>query len=470
MSTGTLRKNSASFWHVLAQGLMANGPLGSATTALTAAAAFGLGSLPLAYVAGIVVVFLWINTPYQFSLRLSSASGMYYFVAKGVGTEAGYMAGVSYALYYLFLIPANSLFFGMLVPFLFGLFGVTLPAWSWLPLAILFLIPVYLLNIKGVKLSLNYGIVTVLIELVILLVVSVVIIARAGDHNTLAVFTPHFASGGISSFGIAMLVAAFGMSGSTAAVYLGEEAQAPRQTIKRALIWGTAVVAAIYVLVSYAFTVGWGPLQMGSFAGANVPGLIVIQRYLGVGPELFVGLLALNSVIGINVASTIVVSRLLYSFGKAGLLPPSLAKVDGRYGTPVNAITLLTLVSLGLVVVIGFWQGASNGFIFLLLGATMAEFLAHLIGNAGLMSFYRKLGSFGVLRHGVLPVLSILTILVGLWTTFVPPAYPVWIAAVIALACVLLALWQVRAIRSRNAQRAAGIDASLATIGEDGGA
>ncbi|MDA8346660.1 MAG: APC family permease [Thermaerobacter sp.] len=470
MSTGTLRKNSASFWHVLAQGLMANGPLGSATTALTAAAAFGLGSLPLAYLAGIVIVFLWINTPYQFSLRLSSASGMYYFVAKGVGTEAGYMAGISYALYYLFLIPANSLFFGILVPFLLGLFGVALPSWFWLPLAIVFLIPVYLLNIKGIKLSLNYGIVTVLIELVILLVVSVVIISRAGDHNTLSVFTPHFASGGLSGFGIAMLVAAFGMSGSTAVVYLGEEAEAPAKTIKRALIIGTAIVAAMYILVSYAFTIGWGPLHMGAFAAANIPGLIVIHNYLGLGPEVVIGLLALNSVIGINVASTIVVSRLLYSFGKAGLMPQALAKVDAKSGTPVNAILVLTLASLLLIVVVGLWQGPGAGFIFLLLGATMAEFIAHLIGNAGLMSFYKKLGKFGFVRHGLLPTLSILTILVGLWTTFVPPAFPVWIAAVISILGAVIGLWQVRSIRARNAQRAASIDASLATIGQDGGA
>ncbi len=470
MSTGSLRKGSASFWHVLAQGLMANGPLGSATTALTAAAAFGLGSLPLAYVAGIVIVFLWINTPYQFSLRLSSASGMYYFVAKGTGTEAGYMAGISYAIYYLFLIPANSLFFGLLVPFLFGLLGVTLPAWFWLPLAILFLVPVYLLNVNGIKLSLNYGIATVLLELVVLLIVSVVIIARAGDHNTLAVFTPHFATGGISGFGIAMLVAAFGMSGSTATVYLGEEAQAPRQTIKRALVIGTLIVAVLYILVSYAFTIGWGPLHMAAFASANIPGLVVIHNYLGAGPELIVGLLALNSVVGINVAATIVVSRLVYSFGKAGLLPAGLAKVDERRGTPINAIRALTLAALVLVLVVGFWQGPGNGFIFLLLGATMAEFLAHLIGNAGLMTFYKRLGKFGFVRHGLLPTLSILTILVGLWTTFVPPQFPVWIAALIAIVAVIVGLAQVRSIRARSAERAAAIDASLATIGQDGGA
>ena len=206
MSQESSLKRAASFWNVLAQGLMSNGPLASTTVALTAAASFGLGSTPLAYLVGIIVVALWINTPYQFSKRLASASGMYYFVAKGVSTEAGYAAGLSYVLYYLFLIPANSLFFGVLVPTMLGQLGIATPSWLWIPLALIFLIPVAWLNIVGVRTSLNYGIVTVVIEILVLIVVSIAVIAGAGSHNTLAVFSMKYASGGFSGFGIAMLV------------------------------------------------------------------------------------------------------------------------------------------------------------------------------------------------------------------------------------------------------------------------
>lgn len=178
------------------------------------------------------------------------------------------MAGISYAVYYLFLIPANSLFFGVLIPTLLAQLGVATPPWLWLPLVRFFLISVIFLNIYGVRTSLNYGIVTVAIEIFVLLVINIVIIVSLGSHNTLNVFSTHYASGGFSGFGIAILVAAFGMSGSTSTVYLGEEAKAPQATIKKALIWGTVIVVFLYVLVSYALTVGWGVDKMSTFAGA----------------------------------------------------------------------------------------------------------------------------------------------------------------------------------------------------------
>ncbi|NMP24662.1 amino acid permease [Sulfobacillus harzensis] len=97
----------------------------------------------------------------------------------------------------------------------------------------------------------------------------------------MAVYNPHLASGGYGGFAIGLLVAAFGMSGSTATVYLGRESRAPHKTIRRALIWSTILVVALFVLVSYAFTVGWGYTKMGSFASAAIPGLTVVQHYFG---------------------------------------------------------------------------------------------------------------------------------------------------------------------------------------------
>jgi amino acid transporter len=463
----TLKRDAASFWNVLAQGLMSNGPLASTTVALTAAASFGLGSTPLAYVVGIVVVWLWINTPYQFSKRLASASGMYYFVAKGVSTEAGYMAGLSYALYYLFLIPANSLFFGVLVPVLLGQLGVATPSWLWVPLALVFLIPVAVLNVVGVRTSLNYGIVTVVIEIVVLVIVSIAVIAGVGPHNTMSVFSTRYAAGGLSGFGIAMLVAAFGMSGSTATVYLGEETKAPQETIRRALIWATVIVVLLYVLVSYALTVGWGVDKMSSFAAASVPGLLVVKRYMGVVPEIVIGVLAINSIIGVNVAATIVVSRLLYSFGKAGLFPAGYAAVDPRHRTPARAIIWTTVAAAVIVVLVGLWQGPSGGFIFCILVATMAEFLGHLVGNLGLPFYYLRQQAFGLFLHGIVPILSIVTILLGLWTTFVPPTFPTWIAPALGIVVVLAGWLQVRMIRAQSPERARQVDASLANIGAD---
>ena len=213
---------------------------------MTAAASYALGALPLAYLLGIIVVVLWINTPFQFSKRLASASGVAYFVTKGVGALWGYLSGLSYAVYYIALIPANALFFGIMVTSLLPAIGIAHPAsWLWIPLSVLILIPSTLLTYLGIKTSLNYAIFVAIAEILLLVIISVVIIVSVGPHNTLAVYNPHLASGGFGGFSIGLLVAAFGMSGSTATVYLGRESKAPQATIRRALIWATVLVTAL---------------------------------------------------------------------------------------------------------------------------------------------------------------------------------------------------------------------------------
>lgn len=150
--SGGLSANSVGFFHVFAQGLIANGPLAATTVALTAAASYALGATPIAYLVGIVVVLLWINTPYQFSTKLASASGVAYFVNKGMGGVWGYLAGLSYVTYYIALIPANGLFFGIMVVYLLPTLGVAHPAgWLWAPLAVLLIIPSTVLAYVGIR-------------------------------------------------------------------------------------------------------------------------------------------------------------------------------------------------------------------------------------------------------------------------------------------------------------------------------
>jgi amino acid transporter len=457
---------AAQFRHVYGQGLLSNAPLASSLVALTSAAAYAGGATPLAYLLGLFVVVFWINTPYQFSKRLASASGMYYYVAKGVGTEAGYLAGLAYVAYYFMILTGNGVFVSVLITEVLGVLGVHLAVWVWVPFLVAMVVPVAVLTILGIRLSLNYGIVTVVLEIAVLVIVSLVIIARVGVHNTGLVYTSRYLNGGFSQLGVGILVAAFGMSGATATVYLGEETRAPQAVIKRSLIWATATVIALYILVSYAFTVGWGPAQMHSFVNAGVPGLLLVQRYLGVGPMLIVTLLALNSLVGVGVASMIVVSRLLFSFGRAGLLPDQVGTVS-RWQTPAVAIlgTSAAAVVVGALLVI--WQGPVAGYIFGVLLATMAEFIAHVVGNLGLPFYEWRQRAFQVLWHLALPALSIATILVGVYTTFVPISFPTVLAPIVVIAFLILGWIQVALTRRVAPGRARRIDGALAEIGSE---
>lgn len=464
-SSSGLADNSVGFFQVFAQGLIANGPLAATTVAMTAAASYALGALPLAYLLGIIVVVLWINTPFQFTKRLASASGVAYFVTKGVGALWGYLAGLSYAVYYIALIPANALFFGIMVSSLLPAIGIAHPAsWLWIPLSVLILIPSTLLTYLGIKTSLNYAIFVAIAEIVLLVIISVVIIISVGPHNTLAVYNPHLASGGFGGFSIGLLVAAFGMSGSTATVYLGRESKAPQTTIRRALIWATVLVTALFVLVSYSFTVGWGYHNMGHFAAAAIPGLTVVQRYLGQVPELILSLFVINSLVGVNMAASIVVSRLLMTMGQASLLPPALARTHPKYLTPSTAVVWIGVTAAVFGIVAAAIWGPSTGYIVLILLATMGEFLGHILGNIGLPAYYRKQPKMRWLVHVVLPVASLVTIVLGIFYTFFPVSVPFIYPALFSIALLVAGAIQYVVV-SRRRERQEMVDYAFGALG-----
>lgn len=461
-----LRRNTAGFYRITAQGLLSNGPLASSLLIIPTVAIYAVGATPLAYLIGMVVVWFWINTPFQFAKRYASAGGVAYYSTRGLGSTWGYVAGLSYILYYTFFLAAIAAFIGgPLLQVTFGLFGVALPTWTWIPLALAALAPILALVIYGLKPSLTYGIATVALELVILLVTSVVIIFKSGGANTTAVYTGSLIP---STKGIAIgfLVAAFGMSGSTATAYLGEEAHMPFDTIRRALLWATGLVVFIFLVVSYASTVGWGPDKMASFSTTNVPGLVLVGRYMGKWPEFVVALFTINSAIGEGVASTIIVSRLLHSFGHAGLLPRRLSTLVGAGSTPVVAVIVTGFAAFVLAIVFGAWQGLLAGMSLLLVVTTMAEFVGHLIGDVALIGEGIKHQVRRVTAFYVLPGISVITILAGMWATFFPISVPTIYAPIIVIVLLVIGAAELWLLRSLFAGRAREIDAALLELGD----
>ena len=420
-----LRPNSAVPNHVVAQGIIANGPLLCMGAVMTSAAIYARGALPLAYLLGAILVWMWINTPLQFSKRLASSGGMFYFVTKGSGLGIGSIAGVSYAIYYTAFAAAGAVYFSVMAQSLLAQFRLpTGPEWIWaiLPVGVLFIPGV--LVYRGIRPSLRYGMVTGLAELVLMVVVSIVIVALSGKANTARVFNPTLAHHGFAGVGIGMLLSAFSMSGSTATVYLGHEAHMAHRSIRRALLVSTTAVVVVFLLVSYAMTVGWGPAKMASFSGSNIPGLLIIGHCLGKPFELLTAVFMANSIFSAIVASTLVVSRVTHSMARAGVMPRGLSSVDRAGGTPRAAVTTcLGLAAAGSVAASAIWN-PNTAFIVLILVGTMGEFIGHIIGNLALPRFATRSHIFRPAVHLLLPAASLITTAIGVYYTVFPVSFP----------------------------------------------
>lgn len=455
--------------HVIAQGIIANGPLLCLGAVMTSAAFYARGAMPLAYVAGAVIVWLWVNTPLQYTRRLASAGGMFSFVASGTNALLGALSGWSYAIYYAAFAAGGAVYLAVLGQSMLQQFHVaTGPGWIWDVLPVLVLLVPSILVYQGVRPSLRFGLAAGLAELVLMLVAAIAIVVLVGHRNTLAVFDPRLAQGGIGGVGVGMLLAAFGMSGSTATVYLGREAHLPHASIRRGLLVSTAVVVVVFLLVSYAMTVGWGPRDMGSFAASNIPGLLVVHRWLGTGVEVVIAVFMVNSIVSAIVASMIVVSRVTSTMAEAGLAPRALARLDDSSRSPRMAVVSGFVVAALGALVASLAVGVTTAFLILILVGTMGEFLGHILGNLALPFFAARGGRVRGVVHVVLPLASLITTALGIYYTFYPIAYPTIYGPVITAAGLALGVGFWASARARYREALPTLIAGTAIEGGDG--
>ena len=97
------------------------------------------------------------------------------------------------------------------------------------------------------------------------LILSIVLVVKAGDHNTLQVFTTHYANAkgfmGFSGVIAGAVGALLAFSGFEAAAPLAEETKNPRRNIPLAVIGATVAIGALYIFTTYAADVSFGPTR-----------------------------------------------------------------------------------------------------------------------------------------------------------------------------------------------------------------
>ena len=435
----TLKKGAAGFYSLLGQSIAMISPLGAVAATMTGAAEFAKGSLPLAYIISIFGVLIWINTPYQFSRKINGSGGFYTFNSRGAGPRygltIGYMMWFSY-----FMVITNAILFtsGVFIPGTIAYFlHVNIGTYTWIPIMTAFIIILTVIAYLGIKPSLAYSFTASAIEITLLVITSIVIIVALGSRNTLAPFTPTPADG-FAGVAVGMVLAIFSMSGSSAVVTLGEEAKQPRKNIKKALLISFLITGVVFVLTSYALTVGWGISKMSTFFSSSVPGLIVTDKYIGLPFTIILFVFIINSLFAGSLAPLNTSSRMIFSMSRDGLGPSMFSKVHPVHKTPYIAIITMAGVAYTVSLISGILIGPENGFLYLVTASSAALFVGHILSNFGLGATFKKLKEFKVVTHAIIPAAATIILAVAMFYSFYPPAYPVDYAIITAIVFIII--------------------------------
>ena len=162
---------------------------------------------------------------------------------------------------------------------------------------------------------------------------------------------------------------------------------------------------------------------------------------------MLVLLALLNSSIAVSIACTTDSARNWYAMSRSGAFPAWLNHVHPAYHTPSRAVLAQSALALSVALGVGAWIGPDQSFFVLGLVGTLAYVVVYLLGNLGVIRFFRttQRAAFNPILHLAFPVLSSIALLWVAYKSLDPlPAAPVRYAPIVAglwLVFGLLTLW-----------------------------
>jgi APA family basic amino acid/polyamine antiporter len=171
-----------------------------------------------------------------------------------------------------------------------------------------------------------------------------------GNHDTIseAMRSPTAGSAGavaVTGFAAFLLAAqsvVYAYDGWNGPLYFSEELNDPGRQIPRAMFYGLAGVAAIYLLLNLAFLYA---VPLPALAGSKLAAGTVANAIFGPSGERVVRLLVIVSLPSAVNANVLMGSRVLYSMSRDGLGIPVAARLNER-GAPFVSIVATGLVAI----------------------------------------------------------------------------------------------------------------------------
>jgi len=288
----------------------------------------------------------------ELSTMMPRSGGQFQFIGAAYGRRWAFLYGWTYSLAIGASIAAVAILF---VTFLNDLLGSSLPQWALTVLPLVTIAVAALLNLATVRSTGRAA--TALTSVKVALVLGVGLGAfLLGDgswsHFSLSGATgvgegvPESARLGMRGFGAAMLGALWGYNGWAIITSLGGEVKEPSRTLPRAMVGGTLLVIALYMMINAAYFYVLTPMEIADLPESQSVANAAMLRFAGRTAAALMSVGLVISAYGTLHTSLLVGSRTPFALARRGLMPSSLGLVSSR---SVPAVAVLAVGAWALV-------------------------------------------------------------------------------------------------------------------------
>ena len=155
----------------------------------------------------------------------------------------------------------------------------------------------------------------------------------------------------VRPFAVSLVYIAFAFSGWNAVAYAAEEFRDPRRTVPRAMLWGTALVTVVYLVVNAIFVANLSGERLAGWLGQDTTRItlahLLMERVAGPGAARATSLFVVLSLASSVIAMTMAGPRVAAAMAAEGFLPRALAGRADR--PPVWSVLLQSGLALALL-------------------------------------------------------------------------------------------------------------------------
>ena len=267
----------------------------------------------------------------ELSAMKPEAGGLYVYIHDCFGPFAAFLFGWT-----LFFVISSGSIATLAVAFgnYLGEF-VQLSALATKGIAVLMIVVIAAVNVRGTRQSADLLNVTTVIKVAAILAVSTVLLCR-GTHP---IFSAELPAGtpasGVSGFGLAMISVLWAYEGWQYATFSAGEAVNPQRTFPLAFLIGTVSLIAIYLLANLGYIAALGSEGVASSNRVAASALgVVISR----GAGKIVALAILISMFSAANSIMLNAPRVYYAMAKDGLFFQALSRIHPKFETPALAV------------------------------------------------------------------------------------------------------------------------------------
>ena len=295
-----------------------------------------VGLAMLVWVAGGVMSLLGALTYAELAAAHPEAGGLYCFIRDGFGRLPAFLYG-----WCLFLVISSATIAALARAFARYLgVVVTLNPWQANAAALLMILLVGVVNVRGTRHSSDLQNWTTLIKGGLVLVLSLVLLA-SGKHGGDIVPASGTSLRGVelfSSFSLAMIAVLWAYEGWQFRTYSAGEVLEPQKVFPRAFLLGSLILIGLYVVAVLGYLVALGPAQATE---SEAIAATSVNAVLGPWAGKVVAVTILISVFSATNSVVLTAPRVFYAMAKDNLFFKTLAEVHPRFRTPAAAIAAL---------------------------------------------------------------------------------------------------------------------------------